>query len=275
MSQAVVDSQGAKTAAAGEAAGAAPAPSDETEAPAAVANGGPPLPFCPPRPPPSGATPEVGDKEANGGDVVATAKGEEEKGEEESTREGDAKETLRGTNKGIEEGEAEKQQQQQQQGEAKEEQGERSGSDAEETEQETEEERERRREQRADVDRHMAKLYITVLQAKHQELSRGGGGEFSRVPRDEDEEEGGGFGSGFARLGVGELPMCDPATVPLDFESARDVFKRAKVRYDVTARLFFFVFFLWPGQVVPRETGVLLHPYFFLSLRLLRVVVSR
>lgn len=96
----------------------------------------------------------------------------------------------------------------------------------------TEEERERRREQRADVDRHMAKLYITVLQAKHLELGRGGGagGEFCKVRTREEEEEEEGLVAGFASLGIGELPMCDPAGVPGDFESVRDVFKRAKVR---------------------------------------------
>ncbi|CBJ28687.1 conserved unknown protein [Ectocarpus siliculosus] len=94
----------------------------------------------------------------------------------------------------------------------------------------TEEERERRREQRADVDRHMAKLYITVLQAKHLELGRGGGagGEFCKVRTREEEEEEEGLVAGFASLGIGELPMCDPAGVPGDFESVRDVFKRAK-----------------------------------------------
>jgi len=97
-------------------------------------------------------------------------------------------------------------------------------------EEETEEEREKRTEQRADVDRHMAKLYIMVLQAKHQERSRSGGGEFSRVPTgDTDDEKEDGFLSGFASLGIGELPMCDPSAVPGDFESVRDVFKKAKV----------------------------------------------
>ncbi|CAN0443235.1 unnamed protein product, partial [Ectocarpus sp. 12 AP-2014] len=99
-----------------------------------------------------------------------------------------------------------------------------------EEEEETEEERERRREQRADVDRHMAKLYITVLQAKHLELGRGGGagGEFCKVRTREEEEEEEGLVAGFASLGIGELPMCDPAGVPGDFESVRDVFKKAK-----------------------------------------------
>ncbi|CAB1113679.1 unnamed protein product [Ectocarpus sp. CCAP 1310/34] len=99
-----------------------------------------------------------------------------------------------------------------------------------EEEEETEEERERRREQRADVDRHMAKLYITVLQAKHLELGRGvgAGGAFCKVRTREDEEEEEGLVAGFASLGIGELPMCDPADVPGDFESVRDVFKKAK-----------------------------------------------
>lgn len=121
--------------------------------------------------------------------------------------------------------------------EEKKEKGEKGGGGEEETE-----ESETRREQRADVDRHMAKLYITVLQEKHQELSRGGG-EFSRVPRENEDlqEEEDGFGAGFARLGVGELPMCDPITVPLDFESIRDVFKRAKVGHGGGL---FFLFFL-------------------------------
>lgn len=106
------------------------------------------------------------------------------------------------------------------------------GKREEEEEEETEEERERRREQRADVDRHMAKLYITVLQAKHLEQGRGGGagGEFCKVRTQEEEEEDKGLEKGFASLGIGELPMCDPEVVPGDFESVRDVFKRAKVR---------------------------------------------
>lgn len=117
------------------------------------------------------------------------------------------------------------------------------GDGKEEENEETEEEREKRIEQRADVDRHMAKLYITVLQVKHQEQSRGGGGEFSRVPTGESEEEEGGFLSGFASLGIGELPMCDPSAVPGDFESVRDVFKKAKVRREVMAISLFAVFF--------------------------------
>lgn len=40
----------------------------------------------------------------------------------------------------------------------------------------------------------------------------------------------------FASLGVGELPMCDPSTIRGDFESIRDVFKKAKVRGGDTKR---------------------------------------
>ncbi len=127
------------------------------------------------------------------------------------------------------------------------------GDGKEEEKEETEEEREKRREQRADVDRHMAKLYITVLQAKHQERSRGGGGEFSRVPTSEggEEEEESGFLSGFASLGIGELPMCNPSAVPGDFESVRDVFKKAKVRRQGMA-IFLFAVFLG-GAGVARQ----------------------
>ncbi|CAM9942424.1 unnamed protein product, partial [Ectocarpus sp. 4 AP-2014] len=104
------------------------------------------------------------------------------------------------------------------------------GRKREDEEEEPEEERERRREQRADVDRHMAKLYITVLQAKHLEQGRGGGagGEFCKVRTREEEEEEEGLVAGFASLGIEELPMCDPAGVLGDFESVRDVFKKAK-----------------------------------------------
>ncbi|CAM9495753.1 unnamed protein product [Scytosiphon promiscuus] len=104
---------------------------------------------------------------------------------------------------------------------------------------ETQEEKEQRVEQRADVNRHMAKLYITVLQAKYQERGRQGGGEFSRVRSQEageEENEGQkddlGSGLGFASLGIGELPMCDPSDVPSDFESVRNVFKKAKSHTD-------------------------------------------
>lgn len=94
---------------------------------------------------------------------------------------------------------------------------------------------EQRREQRADVHRHMAKLYLTVMQTKHEERSLVAAG------IDPDAESGGSRPTGgketgeearglsFASLALGDLPNCDPSLVPRDFESVRDVFKRAKV----------------------------------------------
>lgn len=101
---------------------------------------------------------------------------------------------------------------------------------------EEEEEGEERREQRADVHRHMAKLYINVLQTKHQEhIKREEDGPFHPEKKGRGLGGAGGGGRGeedglkFGSLEIGDLPLCDPDEVGDDFESVRDVFKRAKV----------------------------------------------
>lgn len=95
---------------------------------------------------------------------------------------------------------------------------------------------ERRREQLADVHRHMAKLYITVLQVKHNQKAMGDdvedGASALRSGEDGNESEvvREGAQGGFEGLvGLGELPLCDPFAVRGDFESVREVFKKAKV----------------------------------------------
>lgn len=93
------------------------------------------------------------------------------------------------------------------------------------------------REQQAAVHWHVAKLYIGVLQAKHQErgLLRESGIDLAelrsaqRAQRESTEyaaEE-----LGLESLGFGDLPLCDPLAVEGSFESVRDVFKKAKVRF--------------------------------------------
>ena len=116
---------------------------------------------------------------------------------------------------------------------------------------EQEEEGEERRERRADVDRHLANLYISVLEARHKESvaplggfdpigkvpprvaaataasarsGKGREGEEERREREEEEEK-----LGFVSLGLGDLPLCDPFMVGGDFESVREVFKLARV----------------------------------------------
>lgn len=90
---------------------------------------------------------------------------------------------------------------------------------------------ERWREQEADLNRHMAKLYITVLQAKCRqrvdaEKSSDAGKAAVGMNSGDDVFEG--FGS---LIGQDELPLCDPRVVRGDFESIREVFKKAKVSY--------------------------------------------
>lgn len=94
---------------------------------------------------------------------------------------------------------------------------------------------EQRKEQMADLNRHMAKLYIAVLEVKHREKDIAeelGDGEkhVVDVSHDLDASEAERDLEGFASLiGVEELPLCDPRLVGGDFESVRDVFKKAKV----------------------------------------------
>lgn len=91
------------------------------------------------------------------------------------------------------------------------------------------------REQQAAVHWHVAKLYIGVLQAKHQErgLLRESGvdlAELRSAQRVQRESTGYSAGElGLESLGFGDLPLCDPLAVEGSFESVRDVFKMAKV----------------------------------------------
>ncbi|CAM9425840.1 unnamed protein product [Pylaiella littoralis] len=223
--QTVLEPRGAKSGAGMAGANVAPPPPENPAAAAAAAvatavNGNSPPSICPPRPPLPKA--EEKGREAEGKAKQGAEQQEKEeqeedgKGEEGAPESGNNAEEKRENNNEHRSGDDDD-----------------AGEETEtETETETEEDRERRREQRADVDRHMAKLYISVLQVKHQEQSRGGGGgTFSKTQgrniKDAEGHDALGLG-GFASLGIGELPLCDPAVVPDDFESVRDVFKKAK-----------------------------------------------
>ena len=96
-------------------------------------------------------------------------------------------------------------------------------------------ETEQRREQRADVHRHIAKLYIAVLEAKHRERGLLGTGvdldEVRSAQREERKRAGDATdGLDFESLWFGDLPVCDPLAMEGTFESVRNVFKKAKVR---------------------------------------------
>lgn len=218
--QAVLASKGEKRAVSvkdGE--GSAPSLPDATETPKS-ATGTPLAPRPPPPPSPKGQQ----DGEEKGDNEETGEKGQQKKGDAEADEEGECKARHQQSDDNSKGVEGKNNDCDRTEGAEEDKIG------GQEEEEETEEEREQRREQRADVNRHMAKLYITVLQAKYQEQSRQGGGEFSRVRRHEDgREDDSKLGLGFASLDIGELPMCDPSTVPADFESVRDVFKKAKV----------------------------------------------
>lgn len=224
--QAVLAAKGEKRATAAQG-GVASAPcASEATAEANANSGSPPSP----RPPPPPSSEEQQEGEGKGDSEEKVEKRQDKKGDDEAEMgEGECKaehlqsdgKTKREEEKGGDDGDRAEE------GGAEEE-GKEGGSEEEGI---SEEEQETRREQRADVSRHMAKLYITVLQAKYQEQGRQGGGEFSRVrrPEQDGQEDDSGLCPGFASLGIGELPMCDPSAVSSSFESVRDVFKRAKV----------------------------------------------
>ncbi|CAM9265333.1 unnamed protein product [Choristocarpus tenellus] len=95
------------------------------------------------------------------------------------------------------------------------------------------------KERLSDVERHMAQLYILILETKHNEWMQRTDGPDAIVENNGAEDNDNDKDVlRFSSLKCGELPLSDPQKLSCSFDDARELFKKIKIHTDVALKYY-------------------------------------